>query len=169
MLYGREPTIPEYFKEFINRNIDLTIERSIPCPFHKEEKPSFTYSPSLRKWRCWGKCHVGGDIYDLHKVNYGLATREEAKRSLRSIYKVANVTDLHKIGPVLVDEDKVYGEVAYQEALVLANNPDRWIELDYIMQKYPPDLGEVARLVKNWKMESGFEVKEEVEEYDNFY
>jgi DNA primase len=33
------------------------------CPFHKEQKPSLTITPSTNKWRCFG-CGKGGTVFD---------------------------------------------------------------------------------------------------------
>jgi DNA primase len=33
------------------------------CPFHKEQKPSLTVTPSTNKWRCFG-CGKGGTVFD---------------------------------------------------------------------------------------------------------
>ncbi len=33
------------------------------CPFHKENKPSLTVTPSTNKWRCFG-CGKGGTVFD---------------------------------------------------------------------------------------------------------
>jgi DNA primase catalytic core len=33
------------------------------CPFHKENKPSLTITPSTNKWRCFG-CGKGGTVFD---------------------------------------------------------------------------------------------------------
>ena len=78
-------SIPEYYKRYINHNVDLSIETKQCCPFHHEDTPSFSYSPERGTWRCFGACHKGGDVIDLHQLNYKLSNREEAKRSLMDI------------------------------------------------------------------------------------
>ena len=47
---GRLPTIPEYYMDFINKNVDLTKEPKQCCPFHKEDTPSFSYSAMKKVW-----------------------------------------------------------------------------------------------------------------------
>ncbi len=32
------------------------------CPFHESKHTEFVYLPEKDRWRCFGKCNVGGDI-----------------------------------------------------------------------------------------------------------
>jgi len=54
------------------------------CPFHSEDTPSFSVSPSKQIYYCFG-CHKGGDvvhfIMDVEKCNYPQALRLLAERS----------------------------------------------------------------------------------------
>ena len=67
-------TIPAYFKQFVNSDINLVETPKLRCPFHKEEQgQSFSYSQEKNTWRCFGACKAGGDVIDMHKLNYRLA------------------------------------------------------------------------------------------------
>jgi len=37
------------------------------CPFHEERTPSFYVFTDSDRWRCFGACAEGGDVYDLMK------------------------------------------------------------------------------------------------------
>lgn len=150
---GVRPSIPEYYRDYINKNVDLLVEPKQCCPFHKEDTPSFSYTAERRAWRCFGSCKCGGDIVDLHKKNYNLTTRKEAEESLDRLYKVPRQGRLVNPKDLLlqVDEKSVYKQQVYGEALVLANNIVRWVELDYVMSKYPVDVLELERLIDGWK------------------
>ena len=148
---GSLPTIPEYYKEMINRNVDLEREPKQCCPFHKEELPSFSYSAERGVWRCFGGCKCGGDVIDLHRKNYHLSSRDEAEKSLNAlcgIVKRAKV--VLESQPIHVSESRIEGEQLYQKALVLANTIERWIELDYFMSKVPIELIGLMELVQKW-------------------
>lgn len=137
---GTLPSIPEYFKRYVNSNIDLNTETSIPCPFHHEEHgKSFTYSPTKKVFRCWGACHTGGDVIALHQLNHKYKTRDEAKRSLYAMFEIDNKPSFRK-KEVTVNEEEVKERVAYANALRVAKTVDDWIELDYIMSFYPIDV-----------------------------
>ena len=86
-IVGRFPTIPEYYTLMINSSVDLIEEPKQCCPFHHEDTPSFSYSVSKNVWRCFGGCHTGGDVIELHRMNYHIRSREEAKQSLQRIFE----------------------------------------------------------------------------------
>lgn len=52
------------------------------CPFHQERTPSFHIYVEQQRWRCYGACAVGGDVYDFvmkaEGVNFGEALRRLA-------------------------------------------------------------------------------------------
>ena len=80
---SKYPSVPQYFKQYVDSKVDLDVTPSIPCPFHHEVNgKSFTYSKQLGVWRCWGACHCGGNVVDLHKLNYRIKSRAEAEESL---------------------------------------------------------------------------------------
>lgn len=139
------PTIPEYYKQYVDPKVDLNVTSSQPCPFHDEKTgKSFSYSKNLNVWRCFGQCHCGGDVIDLHKLNYRLKSREEAKASLYNLYglKVENNLTFDYEVPE-VNEEEVYRKRVYALAVNLAKEPDDWLELDYILSKVPYDVTEL--------------------------
>lgn len=143
------PTVPEYFKAYVDPTIDLDITHNIPCPFHHEKSgKSFTYSPEKQIWRCWGACHTGGGIIELHQLNYKIRTKEDAKRSL---YKLLGMEEelLPKFEKqeVHVDETDVKRRVAYAKALKCATTPDDWLKLDYILSQVPYDIGDLNNFI----------------------
>lgn len=139
------PSIPAYFKTYVDPNIDLEVTPQLPCPFHEEKSgKSFSYSRQLGVWRCFGACHCGGDVVDLHRLNYRMKTRDEAMQALCKIYGV----DLHKDltfekKELNVDLREVHRKRVYAAAVRLAKTPDDYVELDYIMSKVPYDVTEL--------------------------
>lgn len=152
MEYGRLPTVPEYYKEFIDNKVDLIREPKQCCPFHHENTPSFSYMPERGVWSCFGACKIhGADVITMHQHKFKLNTREEAEASLRSLYKCPK-----KIETRLVDRRVIINEsgVKYNEflnrAIILATTPERWIELDEIMTYYPPEPLDIQDLINRW-------------------
>lgn len=131
-------SIPEYYKRFINSQVDLSIETKQCCPFHKEDTPSFSYSPERGTWRCFGACHVGGDVIDLHRKNFNLPDRATAKQSLYAILGVKQEVNFERQKPT-VNELEVTHRLIYARAIEAAKTIDDWLELDYIMSFYPVD------------------------------
>lgn len=153
---GRFPTIPEYYKEAIDKNVDLIAEPKQCCPFHHEDTPSFSYSKEKMIWSCFGACHaIGKDVIEMHRRNYKLNTYEEAEMSLRHIcqYPKSKITKLVKQSIVINSEETEQKELEAQ-AILLASTPDRWLELDYVMSKYPINTRDLRELVYKWTNDS---------------
>lgn len=142
-------SIPEYFKAYVDNSIDLTVTKNIPCPFHDEkEGKSFTYSPDKQIWRCWGACHMGGDVIKLHQLNYHLKSYQDAKVSL---YKLLGLQE--ELKPTFVPAKVKLNPVdnkrraTYAKAIRLATDVDSKIELMYIMSKVPYDINELETFI----------------------
>lgn len=149
------PSVIEYYKQHVETGVDLSSTPKRCCPFHKEDTPSFSYNTQTKRWRCFGACKAGGDVIDLHKLNYKFKTKEEAKRSLSIMYGVnpdkIEMPDVEQY--LTVDPSKVNYEIVYQKCLTQANCVDRWIELDRIMSKYPVETVDLELLLKKWESE----------------
>lgn len=153
MVDGRLPTVPEYYSEYIDKGVDLTMYPKQCCPFHQEDTPSFSYNIPTGRWSCFGKCHAHGDVIEMHKRWFHFSTREEAEKDLRIKYRVPEETietKMLKANSILVSEEKVDDEAVYAQACSLANNTERWIELDYAMSKTPFNRNEVLGLIYKW-------------------
>lgn len=145
------PSIPDYFKSYVDDNTDLNITPHIPCPFHNETTgQSFSYSSERNIWRCFGACHCGGDVVDLHRLNYKLRNRNEAEKSLCRLLGVSFVKKpVFKVESVEIDEEDVHRRSVYVNALNVARTPDDWVELDYILSKVPYDVAELELFCKS--------------------
>lgn len=150
-IIGRLPSIPEYYALFINKKVDLLSEPKQCCPFHKEDTPSFSYSAERDVWRCFGACKCGGDVVELHRKNYHLRTRAEADKSLRAMFHMPERPVCLRAGSeFIINEDKVELDSTYAKACVLADTPERWLALDYVMSIYPVSLQDLQELVREW-------------------
>lgn len=154
MVSGRMPTVPEYYQEQIDKGVDLVVAPKQCCPFHQESTPSFSYNIATGRWSCFGKCHAHGDVVDMHQRWYHFSTREEAEKDLRIKYNVPKPSYqeavLNARKRPLVSSEKIEDNVSYNKALQLANCPERWIELDYVMSKTPYNRVEVEELINKW-------------------
>lgn len=139
------PTIPQYFKQYVDANIDLEATPHIACPFHNETSgQSFSYSAERGIWRCFGACHCGGDVIELHRLNFKLKDRDTAEAALCKLLGIKiQHRPLLKPKEIEVDESDVERRRIYAKALRLAKNPDDWDELDYILSKVPYDVKEL--------------------------
>lgn len=139
------PSIPEYFKAYVDPKIDLGQTPQIPCPFHNEQHgKSFSYKAELGMWRCFGACHSGGDVIDLHRLNYKMKSKEEAKKSLYGLYGIPLIEKPNfEKQEINVNQETVRARRLYAMALKLSKTIDDWIELDYILSKVPYDSGEL--------------------------
>lgn len=149
-------TVPQYYTKFIDNKVNLDETTKVCCPFHKEKTPSFSYIPSTGTWRCYGACKTGGDIVDLHKMNYKLKNKIEAENSLYAVLgmqrpKSKTIEDL-KNEQVFIDQDNVELDRIYHLCLVHATTPDRWVDMDYAMSLYPVDVLRLKDLLSEWKI-----------------
>lgn len=151
-IIGRFPTIPEYYKKFINKDVDLIVNPKQCCPFHYETIPSFSFSLNKNVWRCFGACNCGGDVIELHRKNFHMKSRKEAEKSLREIFHVyqSSIVSDEDLN-IYIDKEKIEFESFYQQACLMADCPDRWLQLDYIMSFYPVELERLKELVEQWK------------------
>lgn len=135
-------SIPEYFSRFIDPTIDLNVTPKICCPFHNEDTPSFSYNADKGVWRCFGACHFGGGVVEMHQKHYGLRNRQEAEKSLYRLlgYKASAQAILLQREPPRANPREVEYKTAYAKALMVAKTPDDWDALDYIMGQYPQDI-----------------------------
>lgn len=158
MVDGRLPTVPEYYEEHISRGTDLTMYPKQCCPFHQENTPSFSYNIQSGRWSCFGKCHAHGDVVDMHMRYYHFISREEAQRDLEVRYNVPRESAMQKMlraSSILVRKDTVDDESTYALALSLANTPERWVELDYVMSIHPFDRARIQTLINKWQYPDG--------------
>lgn len=139
------PTIQEYFKEHVDSKIDLDKTPSIPCPFHNEKTgKSFSFSKTLGIWRCFGACHCGGDVIELHKLNHKMKSREDAARELHKLYGLPYKTVINfERKQVQVNPTDVHRRYVYAMAVSLAKTVDDYIELDYILSQVPFDINDL--------------------------
>ena len=145
-------SIPEYYKRYINHNVDLSIETKQCCPFHHEDTPSFSYSPERGTWRCFGACHKGGDVIDLHQLNYKLSNREEAKRSLMDILGIKEEVTFVRERPQ-PNEEEVHKRIVYNKAIRCAHTVEDFEELDYIMSFYPLSVEKLETFIRRHGIE----------------
>lgn len=145
------PTVPEYFQRFINDKVDLIAEPKQCCPFHGEKTPSFSYDLRSGRWSCFGACHAHGDVIDMHMRYYKLKDRAEALASLKHLYNINTVDNIDTNSMMIIDENLISLNSSYVEAVNLARTPERWLELDYVMSKYPVNVYDLNSLLAEWK------------------
>ncbi len=152
MEYGTMPTVAQYYKDFIDAKVDLIKEPKQCCPFHKEKTPSFSYMPQRGIWSCFGACKVrGADVIKMHQMKFHLNTREEAEESLRSLYKCPKREETRLIEKrVVINESDVEYQSLVNRCILLADTPEKWVELDELMTYYPPEILDLQDLITRW-------------------
>jgi len=76
------------------------------CPFHKEDTPSFTVSPSKQIYHCFG-CHKGGNVLKFLKDYYKVSFTEA-------------IEILTKYSELKIKLDTVEGLIEYSELVINA-------------------------------------------------
>ena len=145
-------SIPNYWHDYVNANIDILQNPKQPCPFHKEEHgKSFSYLHEKGYFSCFGACHVmGGDVVRMHMLNYKIDDYDKAEESLARLYGIKEEKEVIFSQPeIRIDEKDVKFRVAYAQACRVAKTPDDWLELDLIMSQYPPDVGKLEMFVNS--------------------
>lgn len=90
------PTLIEYWKTRVREGEDITGVKKLLCPFHKDTNPSMHHKEEAGIVKCFS-CGAGGDLIAVHKANYGLKNRADAKKHLYEMYGVTNsVTEYTK-------------------------------------------------------------------------
>lgn len=150
-VYGRYPTVPEYFGALIRPGVDLARDPKQCCPFHQEDTPSFSYDYRTGRWSCFGACHAHGDVIDMHQRFYKFRTREQAEIDLARRCGVNRVeVKVEKPEDVYISENKVELKKSFLLANALANTTERMVELDEVMSKYPTPENELYNLYVKW-------------------
>lgn len=143
-------SIPDYWRTYVNPNIDLEREPKQPCPFHHEQHgKSLSYSAEKGYFSCFGACHVlGGDVVRMHMLNYKISDYDRAEESLARLYGIKRDKELTFAKPqVRVDTKEVALRVAIARASSIAVTPEDWCELDMIMSQYPPDIDKIEMFI----------------------
>ena len=160
MQYGILPTVPQYYKDWINPKVDLAQEPKQCCPFHREDTPSFSYDVRSGRWSCFGACHTHGDVIDMHRRKFHFNTREEAENDIYEKYHIPKKSVEDKFKEVQRDiepaPNQVKAEVLFCKANILATCPDDWVRLDTIMAVTPVDVADLQQFI--YDMEDKYNV-----------
>lgn len=155
-VYGRLPTVPEYYRAFIDPKVDLTESPKQCCPFHREDTPSFSYDVRTGRWSCFGACHAHGDAVDMHMRWFKFKSRDQAELDLNKRCGITiQETKIQKPEDIYLNTRKIDLKVAYMQASMMAKTPERWVELDEVMSKYPLSEDELYNLYVKWREEDG--------------
>lgn len=146
--------IPDYWRDYVNPEVDLRKYPKQPCPFHDEKHgQSFSYASDRGYFSCFGACHVlGGDVVQLHMLNYKIRDYTKAEESLARLYGLRLEKKITFEKPKThVNMREVENRIAVATAEQLATDPESWLELDMIMSQYPPDTGKLNMFINRRK------------------
>ncbi|MBP9817618.1 DNA primase [Candidatus Shapirobacteria bacterium] len=105
------------------------------CPFHGEKTPSFTVSPELQIFKCFG-CGKSGDVFtfvqEFNKIDFREALEDLAKIAGVTLVKSAHLTqeESHRSRLFLVNQ-----EVAKFYHYILTSHPLGKPALDYVLKR----------------------------------
>lgn len=97
------------------------------CPFHTEETPSFTVTPSMGIFKCFG-CGEGGDVFDFFMQIENCSFKEALSR-------LASRVDVD------LPESNEAGQSSYKERLLAVTRYAR----DRYREAFKSEVGEIAR------------------------
>ena len=97
----------------------------------------------------------------MHMLNYKIRDFDKAEQSLARLYNIKLEAEELKFEKpeTHVNEHDVRFRVAYAQACKLAKTSDDWIELDYLMSQYPPDVNKLQMFI-NQRRVTGKEVQQ---------
>lgn len=145
------PTVPEYYRAYIDPNVDLTEVPKQCCPFHKEDTPSFSYDMRTGKWSCFGACHAyGKDVIDMHMRKFRMSSREQAERDLAIKCGVRAETLTLKQEDIFINPKVTDTKAMIAKLCLFANTPRRWVQLDKVMETIPVNPDDLYNLLIEW-------------------
>lgn len=154
MEYGRLPTVAEYYREFIDENVNLLEQPKQCCFNHSETTPSFSYMVTRDRWSCFGKCDMyNKDVIDMHRLHRRFKDRETAEKSLREIYKIPNYVILEETRKQLPNYTVIENSSVLQKCIIRAKDINRFLELDLIMSNASREIEELEELLERWQEE----------------
>lgn len=102
------------------------------CPFHREDTHSFTVFPDSQRWRCFGACNTGGDLFDFmmkqENLDFAETLRQLARKAGIPLHS-ASPND-HKALELKRQAEAVFGAAAVYFQQALKAGPGR----DYALQ-----------------------------------
>ncbi len=119
------------------------------CPFHVEKHPSFFVFPHQQRWRCFGACNTGGDIFSFlmkrEGIDFGQALRLLAERAGVSLAFQKEKDELERAKELrLFEINEVAAEYFHH---LLLTSPEADLARKYITQR-----GLLSETVKNFQL-----------------
>ena len=113
------------------------------CPFHQEKTPSFTVSPEIGRWYCFGSCGEGGDVFKFVQKIENLSFPEALER----LALQANVTLTGRGGP----RDSSSGDHPRSEA----GEKDRIYRINAVALRFYRDVLARSSVARDYLQERG--------------
>ncbi len=113
------------------------------CPFHQEKTPSFTVSPEIGRWYCFGSCGEGGDVFKFVQKIENLSFPEALER----LALQANVTLTGRGGP----SGAASGDVPRSEA----GEKDRIYRINALALRFYRDVLARSSVARDYLQERG--------------
>ena len=80
------------------------------CPFHQEKTPSFHVDPEFGRWRCFGACSEGGDVFKFLQKAENLTFREALERLAEraGVTLIGNAVDREEAKRAQSERERLY-------------------------------------------------------------